>query len=286
MRLRERTLGAPFWFAVVILVAVPVVITVGLAFTDYDALGPPTWSGFGNIRRMFGDGIFRTAVWNSLIFVLLAVPLRVGAALGLALLYPSRRRGAQAGRAIAYLPTVVPDVSYALLWLWVFNPIYGPLSLGMQAFGLPGPNLLLSAWGARAALAIVFAFQAGEGFVVALAARRSVPRELYELAAVDGAGPWWTFKRVTWPQIAPVIAMLAARDVAMSLQANFIPALVLTDGGPFYATTFLPLHTYRTAFEFLRLGYASAMTLVMFAITAAMVGMQLVIFRRWRAVQA
>lgn len=286
MRISERALGAPFWFGVVLLVALPVVLTAGLAFTDYDALGAPRWSGLANIRSMLDDPIFRTAVWNSIIFVVLAVPLRVGAALGLALLYARRRRGAQAGRALAYLPTVVPDVSYALLWLWVFNPIYGPLSLGLQAFGLPGPGLLLSAWGARAALAIVFAFQAGEGFLVALAARRSVPRELYELAEVDGAGPWWTFRRVTWPQIAPVIAVLAARDVAVSLQANFIPALVLTDGGPFYATTFLPLHTYRTAFEFLRLGYASAMTLVMFAITAAMVGVQLLVLRRWRAVQA
>lgn len=286
MKIGERALGAPFWFAVVVLVALPVILTMGLAFTDYNALSAPEWSGLDNIRAMIGDKIFRTAVWNSIIFVGIAVPLRVGAALGLALLYSRRRRGAQTGRALAYLPTVVPDVSYALLWLWVFNPIYGPLSLGMQAFGLPGPNLLLSAWGARSALAVVFAFQAGEGFIVALAARRSVPRELYELADVDGAGPWWTFRRVTWPQIAPVIAMLAARDVAVSLQANFIPALVLTNGGPFYATTFLPLHTYRTAFEFLQLGYASAMTLVMFAITASMVGVQLLIVRRWRVVQA
>lgn len=286
MRIRERALGAPFWISVLVLVVAPVLLTVGLAFTQYDALSPPRFNGLDNVRRMLGDDIFRTAVFNSIVFALIAVPLRVGAALGLALLYARPRRGARTGRALAYLPTVVPEVSYALVWLWVFNPVYGPLSLGLQAFGVPGPALLLSAWGARAALAIVFAFQAGEGFIVALAARRSVPPELYELAAVDGARPLWTFRRVTWPQIAPIIAMLAARDVAVSLQANFVPALILTKGGPFYATTFLPVQTYRTAFEFLRLGYASAMTLVMFAITAAMVGLQFVIARRWRAMQA
>lgn len=283
--MKERSLAAPFWIAVVALVAVPVVATIGLAFTDFDALRAPRWSGLDNLRRVFADPIFRTALWNSLIFVVLAVPMRVAAALGLALLYARRRRGAQAGRALAYLPTVVPEISYALLWLWVFNPVYGPLSLGLQAFGLPGPALLLSAWGARAALAVVFAFQCGEGFIVALAARRGVPRELYELAEVDGAGPWWIFRKVTWPQIAPVMGLLAARDVAISLQASFVPALVLTDGGPYYATTFLPLHTYRTAFEFLRFGDAAAMTLVMFAVTAAMVGVQFVIARRWRSVQ-
>lgn len=283
--MRERALAAPFWVAVGVLVALPAAMTLGLAFTDYDALGAPAFSGLANLREMASDPIFRTALWNSVIFVALAVPLRVGAALGLALLYPRRRRGAQAGRALAYLPTVVPDVAYALLWLWVFNPVYGPLSLGFQALGLPGPQMLLSAWGARAALAIVFASQVGEGFVVALAARRAVPRELYELAEVDGAKPWWIFRRVTWPQIAPVIALLAARDVAVSLQASFVPALVLTNGGPFYATTFLPLYTYRTAFSFLRVGYASAMTLAMFAITVAMVGVQLAAVRRWRAVQ-
>jgi multiple sugar transport system permease protein len=105
----------------------------------------------------------------------------------------------------------------------------------------------------------------------------------HELATVDGAGPLWTFRRVTLPLMTPALALLAARDIVFSFQANFVPAYIVTEGGPLYATTFLPLHTYRNAFEFFRFGYASAMTLAMYAVTALMVGMQFVVVRRWRS---
>jgi multiple sugar transport system permease protein len=191
-----------------------------------------------------------------------------------------RRAGAGVGRAAVYLPSVVPDVAYALLWLWVFNPLYGPLGAVLRALGLPSGAMLLHPWGARAAIVIMTAFQIGEGFIVALAARRAIPAELYELAALDGARPWWILRRVTMPVMAPVLVLLVARDVALSFQANFVPAYVLTNGGPFYATTFLPLYTYQTAFGFFRFGYAAAMTIVMFVVTLAMIGVQAFAFRR------
>jgi multiple sugar transport system permease protein len=269
--------------AVGILVVVPAVMTIVLSFTHYDALGGPRWAGLENFRALVSDRLFRTALWNSIIFVAIAVPLRLGAALGVALLYAKRRRGSGTGRVLAYLPTVVPDISYALLWLWVFNPLYGPLNLLLGSLGIPTTEWLLSAWGARMAIVVMSVFQIGEGFIVALAARHDIPGELYELAAVDGAGPVWTFRRITLPFLTPTLVLLAARDIVFSFQSNFVPALVLTEGGPRYATTFLPLYTYQNAFEFLRLGYASAMTLMMYLTTAVMVGVQLVAIRRWRA---
>ncbi|HEX9696240.1 MAG TPA: sugar ABC transporter permease [Actinomycetota bacterium] len=277
-----RVLALPLIAAAIVLVAIPAVMTVMLAFTDYDAVSAPRWNGFANFARLWRDPIFATSVWNSLIYVAISVPLRMVAAVGTALLLAGRRRGTATGRALVYLPTVVPDVAYALLWLWVFNPLYGPLALAMQAIGLPGPELLLSAWGARFAVAIMSAFQIGEGFIVALAVRNDIPHELYELAEIDGARPSWTLRRVTLPLMMPVLLLLAARDVVLSLQGNFVPALVLTNGGPEYATTFLPLYTYQNAFEYLRFGYASAMTLTMFAVTAAMIGVQVLIVRRRR----
>lgn len=280
---RLRRLAAPLLVAALILVVFPALMTLALAFTHYDALRAPRWAGLANFRALVSDSLFWTALWNSLIFVAMAVPLRLGAATGVALLYSRRRRGTAAGRALAYLPTVVPDISYALLWLWVFNPLYGPLNLALGALGLPTTSWLLSAWGARTAIVVMSLFQIGEGFIVALAARHDIPLELYELAAVDGAGPVRTFRRITLPYLAPTLVLLAARDVVFAFQSNFVPALVLTNGGPRYATTFLPLYTYQNAFEFLRLGYASAMTLVMYVVTAAMVGVQLLAVRRWRA---
>lgn len=277
-----RMLAVPLVAAAVVLIAVPAVMTILLAFTDYDAVSAPRWTGLSNFTRLWRDPIFATSLWNSLIFVVIAVPLRMLAAVGTALLLAGRRRGTATGRALVYLPTVVPDIAFALLWLWIFNPLYGPLALLMRAAGLPGPELLLSAWGARFAIAFMTAFQIGEGFVVALAVRNDIPHELYELAEIDGARPSWTLRRVTLPLMMPALLLLAARDVVLSLQANFVPALVLTEGGPEYATTFLPLYTYQNAFEYLRFGYASAMTLTMFVVTAAMIGIQFLIVRRRR----
>lgn len=273
-------LAVPVVATAVVLVLIPAVMTLGLAFTDYDALRAPKWAGLANFRRMLSDPLFRTALWNSLIFVAIAVPIRLLAAGGTALLFAGRRRGASAGRALVYLPTVVPDVAYALLWLWVFNPIYGPIAGGLRALGLLPAGFLLSDWGARIGIVVMTAFQIGEGFVVALAARNDIPRELYELAEIDGASPWWTLRKVTLPLMAPILLLLAARDIALSFQVNFVPAYVLTEGGPFYATTFLPLYTYRNTFEFLRFGYGAAMTVTMFIVTAAMIGVQALALRR------
>ncbi|MGH2829823.1 MAG: carbohydrate ABC transporter permease [Actinomycetota bacterium] len=280
---RLRRLAWPLLGAAAVLVVLPMLMTLALAFTDYDALHAPRFSALDNIRRLWRDDIFHTTLWNSVMFAAIAVPLRLGASLGCALLFARRRRGTGIGRALVYLPTVVPDVSYALLWLWVFNPLYGPLNLLLGAMGLPGPSWLLSAWGARTAIVIMSLFQIGEGFVVALAVRHDIPQELYELAAIDGVRPSWTFRRVTLPLMAPALMLLAARDIVFTFQQTFVPSLVVTEGGPLYATTFLSLYTYDNAFQFLRFGYASAMTLVMYMVTALMVGAQFLVLRRWRA---
>lgn len=280
------------WFLVpvvggaLLLVVVPAVLTLALGFTHYDALSSPRAAGFGNFQRMWADPIFRQALRNSLIFAVIAVPLRLGVALGVGLLLSQARRGVGAARTAVALPSFVPDVAYALLWLWVFNPLYGPLSAVLRAVGLPGTDWLLGPWGARMSIVIMSLFQVAEAFIVVVAVRNEIPGDLYEIAGLEGASPWQTFRRVTLPLLAPTLVLLAARDVAFSLQSTFVPALVLYDGGPFYATTFLPLYVYQNAFEYLRFGYAGAMTAVMFVVTAGMVGIQLLALRRWRGVLA
>jgi multiple sugar transport system permease protein len=127
-------------------------------------------------------------------------------------------------------------------------------------------------------------FQIGEGFLVALATRQDVPGELYELISIEGAGPLDAFRRITLPMMAPTLLLLLFRDTIFSLQASFVPALVMTDGGPApHATTYLPLFIYTTGFEYLRYGYAAAATVVMFAVTAVIVFVQYRIVKRWRA---
>ena len=116
-----------------------------------------------------------------------------------------------------------------------------------------------------------------------MATRQELPEELYELSRVEGAGGWFVLRKVTLPLMAPTLVLLLFRDTIFSFQANFVPALIVTEGGPPpYATTYLPLFVYRNAFEYLRYGYAAAATLVMFGVTALIVFAQYMILRRWR----
>ena len=282
----------PYLAGLAVLVALPGLVTFGLALFEYDLIGSPRFLGLENFRELWGDGVFRTALANSLVFALVAVPLRLAAALALALLLHVRFHGVAAYRSAAVLPTVVPDVAYALLWLWLFNPFYGPLNLLLEwggspqrtlLWGLPSPQWLTHPNDARAAIVIMALFTIGEGFVILLVTRQGLPRELYELAAIEDATAWSVFRRVTLPLMTPVLLLLLCRDTIFSLQVNFVPALIVTEGGPPpYATTYVPLFAYRTGFEYLRYGYAAAATLTMFALTALIVLLQWRIVRRWR----
>ena len=263
---------------------IPALAALMLAFTEYSAVQPPRFVGLANLVRLVQDEAFWRAVGNSFVYMLISVPLRLVVAVGMALLLYRRGRGIGAARAVTYLPTVVPDVAYALLWLWLLNPFYGPLTFAAEAAGWTSPDWLTDPWAARVAIAVMGAFQIGEAFVIALAARRAIPRYLYDAAAVDGATAWFALTRITLPLMAPVLALLALRDAILGLHVNFVPALVVTAGGPRYATTYLSLFIYRSAFRYFRFGYASAVALVMFLITVAVVYAQYRLARRWRLV--
>ena len=277
-----RWLLLPYAFGAVGLLALPALATFAVAFFEMDLLGPSRWAGVENLTQLADDPVFREALVNSLTFAAFAVPLRLAGALGLALLLHERFRGAGAARTAAYLPSVVPDVAYALLWLFLLNPLFGPVNALLGAAGLPEPDWLTTGTGAMAAIVLMSGFTIGEGFVVALAARQELPKELFEVARLEGARPLHTLRRVTLPLMAPTLGLLAVRDLAFSLQVSFVPAYLLTDGGPDRATLFLPLYAFDAGFEQLRYGYAAAMTLTMFVITALLVLLQLRLVRRWR----
>lgn len=290
-RWQLRLMLAPFVVGLVGLVLVPAVVTFGLALTEYDLIRPARWIGLDNARELFGDPVFRIALWNSLGFALVAVPLRMLVALALALLLHRRALGVGTARTAAALPTAVPEVAYGLLWLWLLNPFYGPINLllrlggegGMTVFGRMPPQWLTDPGDARAGIVLMSLFTIAEAFVVLLVARQSVPSEVYQLAAVEDATGWDVFRRITLPLMAPALLLMFARDLIMSFQISFVPALVVTDGGPPpYATTYLPLFVYRNAFEYLRYGYAATATIVMLLLTMAIIGVQWLLIRRYR----
>jgi multiple sugar transport system permease protein len=227
-------------------------------------LGFQEWVGLENFLTVARSTIVQISLKNTLIFLVLAVPVRMLAALGLALLLQQKRRLFGLYRAVVYLPTVIPEVAYALIWLWIFNPLYGPLNLLLTGLGLPAPVWLAEPATARLAIVVMLSFQIGEGFVVLLAGLQSVPRALYEAARVDGATRFQQFARITLPLITPWLLLLTFRDLIMSLQSTFTPSFVMTYGGPYYATTFAPLLIYEVAFDYFDFGVGAALLVLVY----------------------
>jgi multiple sugar transport system permease protein len=259
-----RLMLLPFLLGALALVALPAASMFLLIFVAYDGLSPPRWSGAQNFVYVVTDPLFWIAARNTIVFVALAVPLRILGALALALLLRRRRRGTGLYRLATYLPGVIPDAAYALIWLWIFNPLYGPLNLLLGAIGLPTPAWLVDPRLALLAIVVMSLFQIGEGIVVFLAALQDIPHDYYQAAAIDGGSRWQMFRFITLPLLAPWLLLLTVRDIIMSAQNTFTPAYLMTGGGPYYATLFMPLLIYEEAFDRFRYGEAALMLLLLF----------------------
>ncbi|MGW5049511.1 carbohydrate ABC transporter permease [Actinokineospora sp. NPDC004072] len=281
--MRRWPLAAPYLVGSALLVVVPLAVAAVLAFTDYFGFTAPEFTGADNLVRLAGDSAFWQAVGVSGLIALVVVPLRMALAVGAALLLA--RRGYGAGRAAAYLPSAIPDAAWALLWLWILNPLYGPLPALLGALGVPDPGFLTTPWGARLGLALVMVFQVGEAFTVALAARLAIPARLHDAIAVEGGSAWFAMTRVTLPLMAPIVLVLAVRDLVVVVQNAFVPALLVTGGGPVNATVTAPLLIYRRAFEYGELGYASTLAIALLALTGVAAALPLWLAARLAARQ-
>lgn len=261
----------PFLLGSFLLVALPALVTVAIAFTHYNAIEPPRWAGLDNFRRLLESPLARLSLRNSLQFLFLAVPSRLLGALGMALLLQRGGRSFIGSRAAAYLPTIIPEGAYALLWLWILNPLFGPLNLALGWLGLPQPQWLVDPGPTRMAFVLMALFTIGEGMVVLLVGLRTIPKAYFEAARVDGAGTLYTFARITLPLLLPWLLLLALRDLVVSLQNTFIASFVMTYGGPYYATTYVPLLLYELAFDFFDFGLAAALLVVSYVVTGMLV---------------
>ncbi len=276
-----RWLLLPYLLGAFLLVALPVIISFSLSFFSYDGLSPPVWIGWRNFQDVFTEPLFSIALSNSLFFIYLAVPLRLLAALCLALLLNRPRPGVGFFRSAVYFPSLIPDMAFALLWLWLLNPFYGPINQLLNGFGLAAPAWLVNPETAKPALVMMSIFTLGEGFVILLVALKNVPQVYYDAVWIDGGSSWQAFWRLTLPFIRPWIFILLVRDVALTFQSTFIPAYVMTRGGPYYSTLFLPLLSFEEAFDRLRIGPGSVMMLLIFLVTLSLLLLLAGAFQRW-----
>lgn len=258
---------SPWLLGLMGITAVPMLLSLYLSFTDYDALTPLSdvaWVGVDNYVTMFtADPSYWHAVRVTITFALVAVPLKLAAALGVALLLNRAFRGVGLFRGLFYLPSLLGgSVALAIVWVSMFNRD-GAFNSLLALFGIEGAPWVNDPRFALETLMALAIWQFGAPMVIFLAGLKQVPAELYEAAAVDGAGPWRQFRAVTLPMLSPVIFFNLVLETINGFQ-GFTAAFVLSNGtgGPVDSTLMYTLNLYIKGFTELRMGYASAMAWV------------------------
>ncbi|MHB0878883.1 MAG: carbohydrate ABC transporter permease [Anaerolineae bacterium] len=244
----------------------PMVVSVYFSLTDWDMLSPAEFVGLGNfIQLLTRDRIFYKSAVTTAYYTFGSVPLGMVVGLLIAMLMNSKVRGITVFRTIYYLPSLVSGVAVALLWRWVFNPQMGVINGLLWQIGIKGPGWVFSEDWVIPSFIIMSLWGVGGSMIIYLASLQGVPSELYEAANIDGAGSGRRFLAITLPMISPVLFFNLIMGMIGSFQV-FTQSFVMTEGGPNNASLFLVLYLYRNAFQYFKMGYASALAWVLFAI--------------------
>ncbi|MBE0010375.1 MULTISPECIES: carbohydrate ABC transporter permease [unclassified Arthrobacter] len=255
---------APWLVGLFALTLGPMLFSLYLAFTDYNLFTAPEWSGLANFERMAGDTVFWGSVQITLIYVLVGTPIKLAAALGVAMLLNYKSKGSGFFRSAFYAPSLIgASVSIAIVWRAMFSA-EGPVDSGLSFLGIN-----LGGWVGVPALImpmmiLLAVWQFGAPMVIFLAGLKQVPAELYEAASVDGAKAWRKFISVTLPMLSPVIFFNLLLEMIGAFQI-FASAYIIGSGsgGPAGATNFYTVYLYTRAFTNNQMGYASAMAWVL-----------------------
>jgi len=273
---------APWFLGLALITAGPLLASGYLSFTDYNLLRAPEFIGLDNFSRMLEDTRLHQALWVTLVYVAISVPLQLAAALGLALLLDRGMRGLSFYRSAFYLPSLMGgSVAIAILWRQVFGS-NGLVNMVLGWFGIEGQGWVSHPDYALGTLVILQVWMFGAPMVIFLAGLRQIPDMYYEAASLDGASKLQQFRSVTIPLLTPIIFFNLVLQVINSFQ-SFTQAYVVSGGtgGPADSTLFYTLYLYQEGFRNLNMGYASAMAWLLLAIIAGLTAVNFFASRYW-----
>jgi multiple sugar transport system permease protein len=297
---KAREVGAAMLFAspwiigFIVFVGGPIFFSILFAFTRYNVLSAAHWVGLDNFHQIFANKLFVKSLGNTA-FMILRIPLTMAASLAIAMLLNHAIKGISFYRTACYMPAIVPVVASSLLWVWIFNPSQGVLNAALQwifdtrpmewlqhalGYQLTPPLWLQDEDWSKPSLIVMSLWSAGGGMIIWLAGLQSIPKQLYEAASIDGAGPWGRFRNVTVPMLSPYILFNFIIGVIGTMQI-FNEAFVMTQGGPRDSTLFYAYHLFREAFQYFRMGQASALAWILFVIVLALTLLQLWLSTKW-----
>jgi len=261
--------ASPWIIGFAIFTAYAIAASLYYSFCRYDLLSSPQWVGLKNYSRLLADDdVFRRSLANTIYMVIFGLPLGLAAGLGLSLLLNAKVKGIAIYRTIFYIPSLVPAVALATLWLWLLNTDIGLVNVLLAKIGVSGPGWLTDPAWAKPALILMGLWGVGGSAIIYLAGLQGIPDHLYEAAELDGANSLHKLRHVTLPMLSPVIFFNLIMGLIGSFQ-YFTQVYIMTNGGPQDSTLFYALYLFNRAFVDLKMGYASAMAWILFAITLA-----------------
>ncbi|MEV0232953.1 sugar ABC transporter permease [Nonomuraea sp. NPDC050786] len=276
---------SPWIIGFLIFTAWPVINSAYLSLTDYDVINDPSFVGFDNYKQLFEDPKVGLALRNTALFTVMSVPLHLVVSLALALLLNGATKATGFFRTAFFLPRMTPPVAIGILLLMLFNGQNGLINSFLGVFGIDGPAWTTDPDWVKPGLVLMSLWTVGSSIVIILAALRGVPQELYDSALVDGAGWWRRTLRITVPMISPTLFFLFIVDSIAALQ-SFTEAYTafFGSGNTTYsndAALFYAIYLFQQAFEFLHMGYASALAWLLFIVIMAITGIQILVTRRY-----
>ncbi|WP_363326206.1 sugar ABC transporter permease [Haloactinopolyspora sp.] len=290
-RLRRRETRAallfisPWIIGFFVFTAWPIIYSGYLSLTDYDVINDPNFVGLANYERLFEDDKVRLALQNTFFFTLIQVPLYVIVSLALALLLNKAGRSAGFFRTAFFLPKMTPPVAVGILLLLLFNGQSGMINQALGWFGVDGPAWTTDPTWVKPGLILMSLWSVGASVIILLAALRNVPQELYDSARVDGANWWQQTWRITVPMISGALFFIFIVNTIAGFQ-TFTEAYTafFGSGNTTYsndAALFYVIYLFQQAFEFLHMGYASALAWLLFVIIMIFTAIQMVVSRRF-----
>ena len=272
--------ASPFIIGFLVFIGFPMAYAVWLSFQRWNLLGEPQFIGLANYTKMFTSERANWSLFVSGYYTLFAVPLQIIIAFLLALALTQAIRFRDLYRSGFYLPIIIPLVAWSVVWQRVLHPEFGILNSFLGWFGIPPQAWLFDPNLAMPAFIFMSLWMIGRMMVIFIAGLGNIPPTLMEAASLDGASSWRRLWHVTIPLMSPLIFFNAVMGIINSFQ-TFIPAKIMTDGGPENATLFAVLNIYNEGFKFFNMGYAAALAWEFFIIVMLFTGVQFYMSKRW-----
>jgi len=243
----------------------PILMGIYYSFTEYNVLNPPIWTGITNYVEFSRDPLVKISLYNTLYYTFIGVSLWLLMGLVLALLVHKSLKGVGFYRTIFYIPNIVPFIASVMIWLWILNPMYGLANVLLRTLGLTPLGWLGDEKLSKPSLIFMGFWGVGGTMLIFLAGLNDIPAQLYEAAKIDGANSFQQFRYITLPMLSPVILFNLITGIIGTSQV-FASVYIMTKGGPNNSTLMYVLYLYDNAFRYFKMGYASAMGVVLFLI--------------------